>query len=113
MRAPAALLLGPPQAVGTPCLSNPPPSALPARPPPSLSLPAPAATVDILSLQREATCMPGWAAYKAHMELGFRLGARQRCARCAAAAAAAAAAWHAVQSCPWACCAKLSLLCYG
>jgi hypothetical protein len=33
---------------------------------------------DVVSLQREAASMPDWASYKASMEMGFRLGARQR-----------------------------------
>ena len=36
------------------------------------------ATVEIVSLQREASSMPDWAAYKAHMDMGFRLSAKQR-----------------------------------
>lgn len=36
------------------------------------------ATTDILGVQREASSMPDWAAYKAHMEMGFRLGSKQR-----------------------------------
>lgn len=37
-----------------------------------------AGIADIIRIQREASSMPGWAAHKAHMELGFRLNARQR-----------------------------------
>ena len=32
----------------------------------------------ILGVQREASSMPDWASYKAHMEMGFRLGSKQR-----------------------------------
>ncbi len=34
--------------------------------------------MEILSLQREASSMPDWAAYKAHMDMGFRLSGKQR-----------------------------------
>ena len=50
---------------------------LPTRPPPAL-IPSATATVEILSLQREASSMPDWAAYKAHMDMGFRLSGKQR-----------------------------------
>lgn len=40
--------------------------------------PAVYVTVEILSLQREASSMPDWAAYKAHMDMGFRLSGKQR-----------------------------------
>ena len=43
--------------------------ALPWEPPPA----CPA-----LPPQREASTMPGWAAHRCHMELGFRLNAKQR-----------------------------------
>lgn len=61
------------------CLATPTraPAHLPARPPPALIHPG-AATVEILSLQREASSMPDWAAYKAHMDMGFRLSGKQR-----------------------------------
>lgn len=65
------------------------------------------ATVDILAVQREATSMPDWAAYKAHMELGFKLGAKQRYATGGGGAAgggrlAEAARWAHVLQRSWA-----------
>lgn len=38
-----------------------------------------AATADIIGVQSEASMLPGWAAHKAHMELGMRLSQKQRC----------------------------------
>lgn len=55
------------------CSRNKPPTNLPHP-----ILPAVYATVEILSLQREASSMPDWAAYKAHMDMGFRLSGKQR-----------------------------------
>ncbi len=38
----------------------------------------PISTADIVGLQGEASQLPGWAAHRAHMELGMRLNQKQR-----------------------------------